>query len=218
MLVVDSTFASPIATRPLALGADLVLHSLTKYIGGHGDALGGAVLGSRNLISKLRGSGVMHYGGTLSPFNAWLIMRGAATLPLRMRCHQENALAVAKYLESHPAVEMVRYPGLESHPQHNLARQQMDNFSGMISFRVKQPHRTARKMMDNLEIIHYAVSLGHHRSLIYLMETADLVQNSFKLDNNELKKYRDIAGDGIFRLSIGLEDYPDLVHDLDGVL
>jgi methionine-gamma-lyase len=218
ILVVDSTFASPVATRPLALGADLVLHSLTKYIGGHGDALGGAVLGSRNLISKLRGSGVMHYGGTLSPFNAWLIMRGTATLPLRMRCHQENALAVAKYLESHPSVEMVRYPGLESHPQHNLACRQMDNFSGMISFRVKQPDKTARKMMTNLEIIHYAVSLGHHRSLIYLMETDDLIKNSFKLDSNELEKYRDIAGDGIFRLSIGLEDHPDLVHDLDGVL
>ena len=145
-------------------------------------------------------------------------MRGAATLPLRMRCHQDNALVVAKYLESHSAVEIIRYPGLKSHPQHTLALRQMDNFSGMIAFRVKRPVNTARKMMDRLQIIHYAVSLGHHRSLIYLMETEDLIQNSFKLENNELKKYRDIAGDGIFRLSVGLEDYADLVHDLDNVL
>ena len=218
ILVVDSTFASPIATRPLELGADLVLHSLTKYIGGHGDALGGAVLGSTALITKLRESGVMHHGGVLSPFNAWLIMRGAATLPLRMRCHQENAMRVSEYLEAHPRVEQVRYPGLVSHPQHRLAQQQMDNYSGMIAFTVKEPHKASTKMMQQLEVIHYAVSLGHHRSLIYLMDTADLVKSSFKLKENELRKYRDIAGDGIFRLSIGLEDHQDLIDDLDRVL
>jgi methionine-gamma-lyase len=174
LLAVDSTFASPIATRPMTLGADLVVHSLTKYIGGHGDAMGGSVCGKQELIGPLRGEALVHYGGVISPFNAWLIMRGMATLPLRMRCHQENALAVARFLEDHDRVEKVLYPGLESHPQHALASSQMDNFSGMICFRCADPKRVAERMMQRLEVIHYAVSLGHHRSLVYLMQTDDL--------------------------------------------
>ncbi len=218
LLAVDSTFASPIATRPIDLGADIVIHSLTKYIGGHGDALGGAILGSAEIIAELRGSGVMHFGGMLSPFNAWLIMRGAATLPLRMKAHQENALAVAGFLEAHKNVELVRYPGLNSHPQHDLARRQMENFSGMISFKVADCKKVAEKMRESLEVIHYAVSLGHHRSLIYLMETEDLMQNSYRLEGQELKKYQKIAGDGLFRLSVGLEDSQDIIEDLSQVL
>jgi cystathionine beta-lyase/cystathionine gamma-synthase len=143
ILVVDSTFATPIATRPLDLGADLVMHSLTKYIGGHGDALGGAVVGRQALIGPLRGEGAIHYGGIISPFNAWLIMRGMATLPLRMRVHQENAIKVAQFLENHPRVLRVLYPGLPSHPQHELARMQMRNFSGMVVFVTDQPHKDA---------------------------------------------------------------------------
>ncbi len=218
LLVVDSTFASPIATRPLALGADLVLHSLTKYIGGHGDAMGGSVCGKQALIGPLRGEALVHYGGVISPFNAWLIMRGMATLPLRMRCHQENALAVARFLEAHDQVEKVLYPGLESHPQHLLASKQMDNFSGMISFRCANPKQVAERMMQQLEVIHYAVSLGHHRSLIYLMQTDDLIGSSYRLDGAELDKYREAAGDGVFRLSTGLEDSADLINDLAQVL
>jgi methionine-gamma-lyase len=218
ILVVDSTFASPIATRPIDLGADLVLHSLTKYIGGHGDALGGAVLGNRQIIAKLRKSGAMHYGATISPFNAWLIMRGAATLPLRMRAHQENAMLVANFLAVHPKVEHVLYPGHPSHPQHQLAKSQMENFSGMMAVKVKHPEKTARRMMKELEIVHYAVSLGHHRSLIYLMDTTDLVASSYRLEGKELEKYRAVAGEGIFRLSIGLEDSDDIIADLDRVL
>ncbi len=218
LLVVDSTFASPIATRPLALGADLVLHSLTKYIGGHGDAMGGAVCGSQALLGPLRGEALVHYGGVISPFNAWLIMRGMATLPLRMRCHQANALEVARFLESHPRVTKTLYPGLESHPQHALARRQMDNFSGMICFRCENPGAVAGRMMAELEVIHYAVSLGHHRSLVYLMQTDDLIGSSYRLDGGELDKYRDIAGEGLFRLSVGLEDASDLIRDLERVL
>ncbi len=218
LLVVDSTFASPVATRPLDLGADLVLHSLTKYIGGHGDAMGGAVCGSRALLGSLRGEALVHYGGVISPFNAWLIMRGMATLPLRMRCHQENALAVARFLESHDKVEAVLYPGLESHPQHQLASSQMDNFSGMIAFRCAQPKAIAQRMMQELEVIHYAVSLGHHRSLVYLMQTDDLITSSYRLEDDELDKYRALAGDGIFRLSVGLEDSKDLINDLEVIL
>jgi len=218
LLVVDSTFASPIATLPLTLGADLVVHSLTKYIGGHGDAMGGSVCGSQALVGPLRGEALVHYGGVISPFNAWLIMRGMATLPLRMRCHQDNALAVASFLEAHDKVEIVLYPGLESHPQHELARSQMDNFSGMISFRTANPRAVAERMMQNLEVIHYAVSLGHHRSLVYLMQTNDLVGSSYRLEGDELDKYHEVAGDGIFRLSIGLEDADDLIKDLAEVL
>ena len=218
LLVVDSTFASPIATRPLSLGADLVIHSLTKYLGGHGDAMGGSVCGSQALIGPLRGEALVHYGGVISPFNAWLIMRGMATLPLRMRCHEENALAVARFLETHDKVDMVLYPGLESHPQHALAKSQMDNFSGMISFRTANATGVAERMMQKLEVIHYAVSLGHHRSLVYLMQTADLIGSSYRLEGEELEKYRAAAGEGVFRLSVGLEDASDLIRDLEMVL
>ena len=218
LLVVDSTFATPIATRPVTLGADLVVHSLTKYIGGHGDAMGGAVCGSQSLIGPLRGEALVHYGGVISPFNAWLILRGMATLPIRMRSHEENAFIVATHLQEHPSVEKVFYPGLESHPQHELAKRQMDNFSGMISFRTSNPKQVAERMMKQLEVIHYAVSLGHHRSLVYLMQTDDLIGSSYRLKGEELEKYRNSAGDGIFRLSIGLEDAADLCDDLARVL
>ena len=218
LLVVDSTFATPVATRPLQLGADLVMHSLTKYIGGHGDAMGGSVCGKQSLIGPLRGEALVHYGGVISPFNAWLIIRGMATLPIRMRSHEENALKVAKFLEDHTGVEKVLYPGLVSHPQHQLAAQQMDNFSGMVSFRTTNPKQIAERMMQELNVIHYAVSLGHHRSLVYLMQTDDLIGSSYRLGGEELEKYRDSAGDGIFRLSIGLEDASDLIADLEQVL
>ncbi len=218
LLVVDSTFATPIATRPLTLGADLVVHSLTKYIGGHGDAMGGAVCGKQSLVGPLRGEALVHYGGVISPFNAWLIMRGMATLPIRMRSHQENALALANFLENQPKVEKVIYPGLASHPQHELASRQMDNFSGMVSFRTANPKRLAERMMKKLEVVHYAVSLGHHRSLVYLMQTDDLIESSYRLEGRELDKYRNTAGEGIFRLSVGLEDARDIIADLEQVL
>jgi methionine-gamma-lyase len=218
LLVVDSTFATPIATRPIELGADLVVHSLTKYIGGHGDAMGGAICGSTGLLAPLRNEALSHFGGVISPFNAWLIMRGIATLPIRMREHETNALVVAEYLENHPRVERVLYPGLASHPEHRLAARQMDNFSGMVSFRVADCRATAARMMSDLAVIHYAVSLGHHRSLIYLLRTDDLAPTSYGLAGADLERYRDVAGDGLFRLSVGLEDPADLIADLDRVL
>ncbi len=218
LLVVDSTFSTPIATRPIDLGADLVVHSLTKYIGGHGDAMGGSVCGPNELLGPLRSEGLSHYGGVISPFNAWLILRGIATLPLRMRAHEEAATAAAKYLEEHAKVERVLYPGLESHPQHALAKRQMDNFSGMISFRTAEPKALAERMMKGLEVIHYAVSLGHHRSLIYLMQTDDLVETSYALTGEERDKYVDVAGEGLFRFSVGIEDPADIIDDLDRVL
>jgi methionine-gamma-lyase len=217
-LVVDSTFATPLATRPLELGADYVVHSLTKYIGGHGDALGGAVVGGAEQLARLRQDTVIHLGATLSPFNAWLILRGMATLPLRMASHAQNAIHVARFLESHPKVTRVIYPGLPSHPQAELARRQMANFSGMLAFQVADGPRLAPQCAQRLEVFHYAVSLGHHRSLIVYLATDDLQQNSFRMDAEHLVRSRQFAGDGIFRVSVGLEDPEDLCADLDQVL
>jgi len=218
-VVVDSTYATPIATRPLELGADFVVHSLTKYIGGHGDAMGGAVLGRKADLDALRLEANVHFGGVLSPFNAWLILRGSATLPIRMRAHEQAALKVARFLEGHPAVSRVLYPGLSSHPQHELAKRQMRNFSGMMTFQTRAPGPAiAARMVKELEIIHYAVSLGHHRSLIYWIGTEDIEASSFRHDEAGRRRYRDYAGDGVFRLSVGIESADDLIADLARVL
>lgn len=217
----DATFASPLGQDAIRLGVDLVMHSATKYIGGHGDAVGGAIAGRAELIRKLRFEAAIHHGGILSPFNAWLIARGAATLPLRLKAHQAGAQAVAEWLEGHASVTKVIYPGLPSHPQYDLAQRQMGNTSGMIAFQVggvADGERIARDMIEKLQIIHYAVSLGHHRSLIFWMETAGLMQTSFRLEGPQAESYRAFAGDGIFRLSVGLEDAHDIIADLDQVL
>jgi methionine-gamma-lyase len=217
-VAVDSTWATPIATRPLALGADYVVHSLTKYLCGHGDAMGGAVVGSGRAMQALRLDARVHLGGVLAPFNAWLIARGIDTLPIRMTAHADGALAVARFLEAQPAVTKVIYPGLPSHPQHDLARRQMENDSGMLAFRVADGPRLAGIMSEHLRIFHYAVSLGHQRSLIVYVATADVQTGSFRLDDEHLARYREYAGDGLFRVSIGLEDAEDLCADLDDCL
>jgi methionine-gamma-lyase len=218
-LAVDSTFATPAATKPLRLGADFVVHSLTKYIGGHGDALGGALLGRTEDLAPLRKKTSIRLGGTLSPFNAWLIMRGLATLPLRMKAHEENALKTARYLETNPKVTKVIYPGLPSHPQHGLAKRQMKNFSGMISFQTAEGREAARRLAERLRVIHYAVSLGHHRSLIFYLPTEELLATSFKFAaQKQLDSWKAFAGDGIFRLSVGLEDADDIIADLEQAL
>ena len=218
-VAVDSTFATPLSTKPLELGADFVVHSLTKYIGGHGDAMGGAVIGRKTDLDDLNLEATVHFGGILSPFNAWLILRGSATLPLRMRAHEEAALKVARYLEQHPAVTRVLYPGLPSHPQHELARRQMKNFSGMMTFQTHEPgHLVAARMVERLKVVHYAVSLGHHRSLVYWIGTDDIQASTFRHDPEQLRRYRDYAGDGVFRLSVGIENADDLISDLSRVL
>lgn len=217
-LSVDSTFATPVATQPLELGADYVVHSLSKYLCGHGDAIGGALLGSRAAMEGVQGL-VIHLGGILSPFNAWLIMRGIATLPIRMAAHQQSAQAVAEFLEQHPAVLQVNYPGLTSHPQHDLARRQMQNFSGMIAFQTRDPQAHVRALAAHVQTLHYAVSLGHQRSLIYYISTAELLETSYSaLDKGQREAYRAWAGDGVFRLSVGLEDAQDIIADLDRAL
>ncbi len=221
LLSADATFASPLGLDANALGVDLVMHSTTKYMGGHGDAVGGAVAGRADLVKQMRLEAGIHHGSILSPFNAWLIARGASTLPLRMKAHQAGAQAVAEWLEAQPSVTRVMYPGLPSHPQHKLAAAQMKNFSGMLSFQVGDVaagERIAQAMIDRLEVIHYAVSLGHHRSLIFWMETNGLMETSFRLEGDALESYRAFGGDGIFRMSVGLEDPEDLIADLARVL
>lgn len=221
LLSCDATFASPIGMDTVALGVDLTMHSVTKYICGHGDAVAGAVCGRADLVSKMRVEAAIHHGGVLSPFNAWLVARGAATLPLRMKAHAAGAQAVAEWLEADPRVTHVIYPGLPSHPQADLAARQMSNMSAMISFQVGDAatgERIARQMIERMEIIHYAVSLGHHRSLIFWMGTQGLMDSSFRLEGRQREAYRAFAGDGIFRLSVGLEDPEDLITDLDRAL
>jgi cystathionine beta-lyase/cystathionine gamma-synthase len=214
---VDSTFATPVAVQPLSLGADYVLHSLSKYLCGHGDAIGGALLGSREAMAGVRHL-LIHLGGVLSPFNAWLIMRGIATLKLRMQAHQANAMAVAQFLENHSKVIQVNYPGLPSHPQHELAKKQMHNFSGMIAFQTQNAHAQTKAFAEHLNIVHYAVSLGHQRSLIYYVSTQELLSTSYSLNTAQQESYRNWAGDGVFRLSVGLEDTQDIIADLEQAL
>lgn len=214
-LAIDSTFASPVITRPLELGADFVLHSLTKYIGGHGDALGGAVIGRKQDMTRLRQEIGTHLGATLSPFNAWLIMRGIETLPIRMAAYSASALAVAAFLERQPFVTQVRYPHLPSHPQFALAQRQMSLGSGMIVFAVRDAQALGAALDSSLRVFTYAASLGHSHSLILHCDTTDLQRTTFQLDDDLLSRYRALAGDGFFRLSIGLEDPEDLCADLE---
>ena len=215
-LVVDSTFATPVLQRPLLLGADFVLHSTTKYLGGHGDALGGIVVGEREGIHKVRQEMLIHLGGAMSPFNAWLINRGLATLSLRMRKHQESALAVARFLEQHPKVRRVLYPGLESHPQHDLARRQMSGFGGMVV--VQMDMETAANLVQQVRVFTYATSLGDYQSLLFYYPTELYVDSVTYLDADQKRAIREWAGDGIMRISIGLEDPEDLIADLDQAL
>lgn len=217
-VAIDSTFATPIATRPIDLGVDYVVHSLTKYLNGHGDAMGGAILGAADAMEEIRRKILVKTGGVISPFNAWLTMRGLTTFPLRMREHEHNAFEVAKLLENHPAVKKVFYPGLPSHPQHELAKKQMDNFSGMLTFQVENGSEASRVFYDQLKLVKYAVSLGHHHSLIYYMPTEDMLETTYHLTTEQEASYRSYAGDGVFRLSVGLENAADICDDLKQVL
>lgn len=218
-LSVDSTIATPLGTRPIALGADYVVHSLTKYMCGHGDALGGAIITSAANAARLRKDGLIHLGGALSPFAAWLILRGMETLPLRMEAHQRNARAVAEYLSTHPRVADVYWPGLATHPQHEVAARQMRNFSGLLSFTARADGMgIARRLAERLRVISYAVSLGKTKSLMFYIPTDDLLRAAFTMTAQDEAAYRDTARDGVFRLSVGVEDSADLIADLDSAL
>ncbi|MDR1509079.1 MAG: PLP-dependent aspartate aminotransferase family protein [Synergistaceae bacterium] len=205
LLSVDNTFASPYNQRPSELGADLSVESLTKYINGHGDAMGGAVLGRKSLIDKIRAEAMVNLGGAISPFNAWLIMRGAVTLPLRMKQHNEGAMRVAGFLEDRKEVRFVRYPGLPSHPEHETAKRQMENgFGGVIAFGLAADHDAHNRFVSRLKIITSAVSLGHDESLIVFLGENDERQHL----------YPEAFHGGFFRLSVGLEDAEDIIEDI----
>ena len=205
LMSVDATFAGPICLYPLKHGADLEIHSMTKYINGHGDSLGGCVLGRRELLEKIKELAMVNYGGILSPFNAWLIARGLVTLPLRMKQHSTVAMEVARYLEASPAVRFVWYPGLESHPQHERAARYMNGqYSGMISFDIYGDEAAHQRFLDSLTLVTHAVSLGDVESLIVYYD-----RNSDKIPH-----YPEIYREGFFRFSVGLEDSEDIITDL----
>lgn len=205
LLSVDNTFASPYNQRPIELGADFVVESLTKYINGHGDAMGGAIIGKKEYLDIIRAQAQVNLGGTISPFNAWLIMRGAVTLPLRMQRHNDNALKIARWLEKQPGVSFVAYPGLESNKGHEIAEKQMINgFGGVLSFGLKADHDTHNRFVQNLNIITSAVSLGHDESLIVFLGENDERQYL----------YPEEFHNGFFRFSVGIEDADDLKEDL----
>lgn len=214
-LSVDSTIATPLGIRPLEQGADFVIHSLSKYLSGHGDALGGAILGERAALASIRKEQLIRMGGTLSPFSAFLILRGLETLVPRMRLHEENARAVEAFLAAHPKVRCVLWPGSERHPQHELAKRTMRSFSGLLSFSVHgDSAEMARQIANRVEVFSYAVSLGKTKSLIFYIPTEPILRDSFSLDEASEAMYRDWAGEGVFRVSVGLEDADDLIDDL----
>ncbi|MFC4525288.1 trans-sulfuration enzyme family protein [Dyella halodurans] len=208
ILVVDNTFCSPMLQRPIEYGADLVLHSATKYLNGHSDMVGGIVVAANDEMAERMGFLQNSIGAVAGPFDAFLAMRGLKTLHLRMKAHCESALDIARWLEKHPAIERVIYPGLKSHPQHALARRQMDGFGGIISAEVKGGVRAARKMLERCEIFALAESLGGVESLIEhpgIMTHASIPPATRK---------RLGISDGLIRLSVGVEDVEDLRAEL----
>ena len=209
LLSVDNTFASPYNQRPIELGADFCVESLTKYINGHGDAMGGAVIGKKEYLDVIREQAQVNLGATISPFNAWLIMRGSVTLPLRMRQHNENALEVARWLERQEKVSFVAYPGLESDPGYEIARRQMSpGFGGVLSFGLRDDHDTHNHFVSYLKVITSAVSLGHDESLIVFLGEEDERQYL----------YPERFHNGFFRFSVGIEDVDDIIADLQQAL
>lgn len=212
LLAVDNTFATPYLQLPLALGAHIAVHSTTKYINGHSDAIGGAVVTrDKDIFSALR-----FYqnaaGGVPGPFECWLTLRGIKTLAVRMRAHEENALAVAQYLQGHPQLEAVYYPGLAGHPQHELAKRQMRGFGGMVTFRIRGGRERANAFFKALRIFSLAESLGGIESLACY--PAEMTHGSIPREERERRGITD----GTIRLSVGIEDGEDLVADLQQAL
>lgn len=206
---VDNTFMSPILQQPLKLGADYVIHSLTKFLNGHADVVGGViVLKNIDEYPSIR-KFLNHIGGVIDPFNSFLVHRGLKTLSLRMERHSENAMKVAEYLENHPKVEWVRYPGLKSHPQYEIGIKQMKGFGGMISFELKDGYNAGKILMDNIKLWTLAVSLGGVESLI--QHPASMTHSSMDRSVRVQAKITD----GLVRLSVGIEDVQDLISALD---
>jgi methionine-gamma-lyase len=207
----DNTFATSLNQKPLEVGIDLVIHSATKYLGGHADLLGGVIAGSGELINNVSFFRYV-FGGIPDPQSAWLLMRGIKTLKVRMEAHNNNAIEVARFLENHPCIDQVYYPGLKSHPQHELAKRQMKGFGGMVSFEVKGGSDALRQFLERLRICRLAVSLGGIQSLA----SPPALSTHRRLSESERVK----AGikNNLVRFSVGIEDVQDIIDDLNQAL
>jgi len=211
VFIVDNTFTPPPIVQPIEFGADVVIHSATKYMGGHGDLIGGVTVGSADIIEKVAETTKM-FGGSFSPFNGWLVLRGIKTIAVRLERHCQNALKIAEFLEQHPKVQDVFYPGLPNHPAHELAKKQLNGFGGMLAFEVKGGLEAGTKVMDSVKVCNFTVSLGEIDTLI--MHPASTSHKSLSQEE------RLVIGvtDGLIRLSVGLEDIDDLLDDLEQAL
>ncbi|HVF56171.1 MAG TPA: aminotransferase class I/II-fold pyridoxal phosphate-dependent enzyme [Pyrinomonadaceae bacterium] len=204
--VVDNTFATPVNQRPLELGIDVVVHSATKYLGGHSDITAGCVVSTRAFIERAWKFSLVS-GAALSPFDAWLMLRGLRTLGIRVERHNSNALALARFLESHPKVERVHYPGLESHPQHALAREQMSGYTGILSVELGGDYERAERFISSLKLGTYAASLGGFETLV----VQPAAMWSLQLSPEQRREMG--VSDTLIRVSVGLEDERDLIKD-----
>ncbi len=212
-VIVDNTYATPVLTRPIELGADFVVHSATKYLGGHGDLLAGFVVGRLEQITEIRTIGMKDMtGAVIAPFNSMLVLRGLKTLELRMERHSENAMQIAQMLDAHPMVDVVHYPGLESFPQHDLARTQMARFGGMIGFEVIGRLDGGKKVMNAVNMIQRAVSLGDAETLI--QHPASMTHVTY----TEEERAAHGISEGLVRISAGLENVDDILQDLEQAL
>ncbi|MHA2366078.1 MAG: trans-sulfuration enzyme family protein [Candidatus Hodarchaeales archaeon] len=212
LTIVDSTFGSPYNQQPIKFGIDCVIHSATKYLGGHADIIAGSLTSVDEKLHKETFSTLKLTSGMLSPFDSYLLARGLKTLDVRMERHNSNAFKIAKFLDSHPKVESVHYPGLETHPQHEIAKKQMKGFGGMLSFEVKGGEKGGQNVIENLEIIVLAVSLGG---------VVSLVEQASTMTHTMVPREERLAGgitDGLLRLSVGLEGPEDLIQDLNNAL
>jgi len=211
-LIVDNTLATPVLQRPLKMGADFVIESVSKYISGNGTILGGVIVGEGRLIHKLRSAEYIQFGNAMAPFNAWLSILGLETLDMRMKTHSTNAMKVAEFLSSHKKVRSVNYPGLKTHPQHEIARKQMEAFGALLSFEIDGGQEKAFRMLNSLELIPYVTHEGSSRTVA--VHPASSIFH--RLTEGELRE----AGisKGLIRLSVGLEDPDDLIADLDQAL
>ena len=210
--MIDNTFATPCGQQPIALGIDVAVHSMTKYLSGNGTVVAGVIVGSKRFIDRAKKRTLRNFGGVISPFNAWLTLHGVATLPLRFERHCANARVISEFLESHPAAEWVCYPGLPSHPQHALAKRQMNDFGGMISFELKGGLEAGERLVNRIEICSLAVSLGDVRTLI--CHPASTTHSEV---SPEARRRAGIT-DGLVRVSVGLEDAVDIIADVDQAL
>ena len=210
--IIDNTFATPCGQQPIAFGIDVVVHSMTKYLSGTGAVIAGAIVGERGFVTRAKKGALRNFGAVISPFNAWLTLHGITTLPLRFARHCENAMHVAAFLDAHPGVEWVRYPGLRSHPQHELAKQQMEAFGGMITLELKGGRAAGEHLVDHLQRCALAVSLGDVRTLI--CHPASTTHSHVPAG---VRQQIGIT-DGLVRISVGLEDVGDIIADLNQAL